>query len=384
MENPIEIIIAGDICPTKDTEPLFESGQEHPIFNNVLPLLKQADCTVANLECAVLNQGKAIKKSGPALKANESTIKVLKKAGFNVLSLANNHIKDFGAAGVINTINTCNKYTIETFGAGSNLTVAKKPFIKEIKGIKIGFLAFAEQEFNIASATEAGANFLDVYEDFDSIRSLKNKVDYLIVVYHGGVEYHPYPSPLLQKKCRKLIASGADLVTCQHSHCIGTTEQYQNGTIVYGQGNTLFGYRKNNSGWNEGLLLKVTIHKQESLHASLTFVPVQTLPNGSINVMDTPLKEQRLATFFKQSQQCADANFIAAAWQSFCAHKSVLYIPWLLGFNTFCIRLNRLLGNRIVKLLYTKKRLRTALNIVRCEAHNEVIQTILENKTNNE
>lgn len=384
MENPIEIIIAGDICPTKDTEPLFESGQEQLIFNNVLPIFKEAHCTVANLECAVLNQGKAIKKSGPTLKANENTLKVLKKAGVDMLSLANNHIKDFGEQGVKQTLKSCSNNNIQTFGAGNNLTESKQSFIKEIKGVKIGFLAFAEQEFNVATTTEAGANYLDIYEDFDTISQLKSNVDYLIVLYHGGVEYYPYPSPLLQKKCRKMIASGADLVTCQHSHCIGTTENYKHGTIVYGQGNTLFGYRKNNSGWNEGLLLKVTLHKQEKLHTTLTFVPIQTVPNGSINVMDAPLKEQRLATFFKQSQHCADANFIATAWQSFCAHKSALYMPWLLGFNTFFIRLNRLLGNRIVKFLYTKKRLRTVLNIVRCEAHNEVIQTILENKTNNE
>lgn len=69
---------------------------------------------------------------------------------------------------------------------------------------------------------------------------MSNACDYTIVLYHGGKEHYRFPSPNLQKYCRKFIEKGANIVICQHSHCIGCEENYKNGKIIYGQGNFLF------------------------------------------------------------------------------------------------------------------------------------------------
>ena len=109
---------------------------------------------------------------------------------------------------------------------------------------------------------------------------MKAQCDYAIVLYHGGKEYYRYPSPNLQKTCRKLVEKGADLVICQHSHCIGCEEKYQDGTIVYGQGNFLFDHGDNEY-WNTSLL-------------------VQIKDDGQINYV--PLKNKRIACSSLQKQ----------------------------------------------------------------------------------
>ncbi|MGR7813249.1 CapA family protein [Lacinutrix undariae] len=380
MNNSVELVICGDICPTTDTEAFFKAGSPEPLFNKIMPVFEQADFVMGNLEFVLTDTPKAIEKAGPILYGATNYIDIIKKAGFNLLSLANNHIKDCGEEGVKSTIKTCNNAEIANFGAGKNISEAKKPFITTINGIKIGVMAFAEQEFNCASITSYGANFLDPFVDLDAITEIKNKVDYLIVIYHGGVEYYEYPSPLLQKKCRKFVDKGADFVTCQHSHCIGTLENYAEKKILYGQGNTLFGYREGNTSWNEGLLVKLNlIKKEDKLIVDTTLIPIHAVSKG-IELLDTVESKQLIDNLQERSLKVLDKDFIQASWEDFCEQKKWLYIPWLFGFNRYFIHLNRILKHKVVKQFYRKKQIATSLNIIRCEAHNEVIQQLLKEK----
>jgi hypothetical protein len=381
MKNKIELIICGDLCPTEDTVVLFEQGDEMSLFNTVIPIFKNADLVFGNLEFVLTDTPKPIKKSGPILHGASKYSAVLKKAGFNLLSLANNHIKDCGPEGVQSTMKACTKAGIATFGAASNLGDAKKPYIEEINGLKIGFIAFAEQEFNTATENEAGANYFDPFEDLDSIAEFKKQVDYLIVIYHGGIEYYEYPSPLLQKKCKRFIDKGADFVSCQHSHCIGTMEEYADKKILYGQGNTLFGYRKGNDSWNQGLLVKIVIDT-ESRIADVLLMPIHATVKG-IDFMDVAQSTKLLSNLYLRSKNLSNEKFIKESWANFCSKKKEFYFPFLFGFNRYLIHLNRLTKNSIVRLFYSKKRMHTSHNIIRCEAHNEVIQTLLNNHLKN-
>jgi poly-gamma-glutamate synthesis protein (capsule biosynthesis protein) len=374
MGKSIEIILCGDLCPTSDTQAHFRDGNEKQIFSDCLPLLKNADYVVGNLEFVLINNPKPIQKSGPVLYGAESYINVFEKSGFDLLSLANNHIKDCGEIGVKTTLETCAKAGINTVGAGHNLQEAKKPYIIEIKGVKIAFLTFAEQEFNTASENEYGASFFNPYEDLDLILETKKRVDHLVVIYHGGIEHYKYPSPLLQTKCRRFIDKGADLVTCQHSHCIGVIEKYKNNSIVYGQGNTLFGYREGDKSWNEGLILKLSI---DEAGLKLTYQGVSAVEGGGIRLM-TDKENQKLGTDVEdRSKNVYDADFIQKSWLKFCKKKESLYLPQFLALNRYLIHFNRWTNNKLVSSLYRKKYLRTSHNIMRCEAHNEVIQTLL-------
>ena len=380
IKTRTEIIICGDLCPTNDTLPFFEEQNESSLFNDVLPIFQNADFVMGNMEFVLTDNPKSILKAGPVLWGKMRYINIFKNAGFHLLSLANNHIKDCGSSGVQSSLEACEQAGIATLGAGKNLQEAKKSYIKIINGWKIGFFAFAEQEFNVATDSDYGANYLDPYEDLDAIRSLKKQVDFVIVIYHGGIEYYEYPSPLLQKKCRKFIDKGADLVTCQHSHCIGTIENYLSKKIIYGQGNTLFGYRKNDESWNQGLLLKLIL-SEDNEGLEVNYIPVEATPSG-IKVMNNENVTKLLSLLQEKSKYTEDFTFIQNSWEAFCSRKKQSYMPYLLGFNRFLIHFNRITKNGLVFFLFRKKYIRTSSNIIRCEAHNEVIQTILKEYLN--
>ncbi|MVO07721.1 CapA family protein [Flavobacterium sp. TP390] len=373
MNRKAEIILCGDICPTKDTSLFFEEENASSLFNDVIQEFNSADLVVANLEFVLTDTPKPIQKSGPILYGKTNYIRVLKKAGIHLLSLANNHIKDCGEEGVKSSMDTCLKHQIDIVGVGKNINEAKKPFVKVVNGVKIGILAYAEQEFNCANDTEYGSNYFDPYEDLDAIEKLKEKVDFLLVIYHGGIEYYEYPSPLLQKKCRKFVEKGADLVTCQHSHCIGSIEEYKDKKIIYGQGNSIFGYKENNSSWNEGLLLKVEFYENNTFAVHHKGI---TATQGGIRLMNATENITLSKQIEERSSKVYDSQFIMASWIAFCKRKQEMYFPQYLGLNRYWIHLNRILKNRVVAILYGKKYLRSSHNIMRCESHNEVIQTL--------
>ena len=111
MNRKAEIIVCGDICPTKDTSLFFEEENVNSLFNEV----------VANLEFVLTDNPKPIQKSGPILYGKTNYIHVLKKAGIHLLSLANNHIKDCGEEGVKSSMDTCLKHQIDIVGVGKNI-----------------------------------------------------------------------------------------------------------------------------------------------------------------------------------------------------------------------------------------------------------------------
>ena len=374
MKKETKIVLCGDICPTKETVRFFDTANAKELFNNTFPILKQADILIGNLEFPLTDTCAKVSKTGPVLKGASHFINLFTNTGFTALGLANNHIKDCGTLGVTNTLAICNKNNIATVGAGNNETEAKKPLIIDKNGWKIGIMAFAEHEFNAASKNEAGANLFDVFDDFDAIQTVKKQVDYLIVLFHGGVEYYQYPSPLLQKKCRKMIDSGADFVTCQHSHVIGTEEVYKTGTILYGQGNTVFGYRENNESWNQGLLVSIQLGKSNVV----SYIPVKATPSGIVRLAEEE-KERLSAAMKKRTEEIQEKDFIESNWNAFCEVKKALYLPHLFGLGRILNKLNRLLGNKVIAILYSKKQLQITQNLIRCESHNEVIQTILKN-----
>ena len=376
MKKEIQIVLCGDICLTKDTEHFFDTANAKGLFNNTLPILQNTHVLVGNLEFALTNTCTKVSKTGPILKGAPHFIKLFTNVGFTALGLANNHSKDCGIVGVKSTLETCNKNNIATVGAGKNEQEAKKPLIIEQNGWKIGVMAFAEHEFNAAYKNEAGANLLDVYEDFEAIKAFKKQVDYLVVLFHGGIEYYQYPSPLLQKKCRKMIAAGANFVSCQHSHVIGTEEVYKTGTILYGQGNTVFGYQKNNSNWNKGLLVTIQLGKSNAI----SYVPITATPSGIVTLPEIE-KELLLKAMEKRKQEIQQEGFIENSWSAFCEAKKALYLPHLFGLGRVLNKLNRILGNNIINTLYSKKQFQITQNLIRCESHNEVVQTILKNNS---
>ncbi|SEA08196.1 poly-gamma-glutamate synthesis protein (capsule biosynthesis protein) [Eubacterium aggregans] len=266
----MNLLIAGDTVPVGDNISLFKKGDIETLLGEALyEKWIEADYRVFNLETPLYDGNTPISKCGPNLKAPTDTIQGLAKLKPTLVSLSNNHILDHGSEGVYSTLDQFKKHEIQVIGVGDNLKEAHKPEIININGQKIGFYSCAEHEFTIATETSPGANPFDPLESLDHIRDLSQQVNYTIILLHGGKEHYRYPSPYLQKVCRKMVEKGADLVVCQHSHCIGCEENYKNSKIVYGQGNFIFDYSDSDF-WQTCLLINLDLDSFE-----ISYIPIE-------------------------------------------------------------------------------------------------------------
>ena len=367
----IIIHILGDICPTKDFDSFWN---DEKIVELLSPCMMQADCSLVNFECPATDMEVGIEKCGPCQKAKPSIIPTIYKTGIRLVSLANNHIKDFGEQGVLDTMKYCQREGLAYVGAGYNKTDAAKPYFFEVKGKHFGVLSFAEYEFNGATETSPGANVFDVYSSVEQIQVARQQCDFLIVLYHGGIEHYRYPSPELQKKCRMMVRLGANAVICQHSHCIGTYEHYQKSYILYGQGNAIFGCRENNPAWNEGLFLSLTVHDDE-LKVDYRLLKATQEGVCFANGIEESKRLQQLAS---DSEKLTDDKFIWKSWNEFCTTQAALDLPLLSSWPLSMIRLNRLLKNNLFKWITSRRSRMATMNFLHCDALREVVTSLLE------
>lgn len=367
----MRISICGDLCPTDTNETLFMNGDSDKIFTNVKSILEKSDFTLANLECPLTNATQKLIKSGPNNKAKKESILGIANANFDLMSLANNHIKDFGEEGILDTIDACKAYGINTLGAGVNEDGAKDPVVINKDGVKVGILAFADNEGSLASKNAAGANGFDEIESLVDIYNLKKECDRVIVLYHSGLEHYPYPSPRLKSICRKMVDFGADLITCQHSHCIGSFERYKSATIVYGQGNFLFSKQSkiNDRVWNEGLILSLVVDKRTF---DVEFIPT-VIANNSVRLASKEEKTRIMSSMNLNSQKIQDESFIKKQFQAEAEKSISKYFSIILGMPRYLYILNKLTMNKPLRLFYSKQKAMVLLNIIRCESHREML-----------
>jgi poly-gamma-glutamate synthesis protein (capsule biosynthesis protein) len=174
-----------------------------------------------------------------------------------------------------------------------------------------------------------------------------------------------------------MVESGAGLVVCQHSHCVGTSESHNGGTILYGQGNTVYGYRPKSPDWNQGLIVRISLSENGQAEAQVEYLPILADTSG-IDLMPPDRAAQLLRAISERSQRINDQAFVKESWRCFCISRQAHYLPLLLGHGRIANFANRKLKNAIVNVLFSRKRMRITMNLIRCEAHREVVQTILE------
>ena len=250
----MKLIICGDPSVTNGTRPVFEKQDKETAFTDVAKVFADADRVIINLECVLTDSENCIKKCGPNLKGPKTIADTLKAVGITDCLLSNNHIFDFGKEGVHDTLEQLDRVGLNYTGYGDNYENSGKNMYIEQNGIKIGIVNVCEHEYSYAVENRKGARPFDAFETMQDIREAKKSADYVIVVYHGGTEHCRYPSPALMKACREMVRCGADVVLCQHSHCIGCFETFEGAHILYGQGNFHFPEYMVSEMWNEGLI----------------------------------------------------------------------------------------------------------------------------------
>ena len=211
----------------------------------------------------------------------------------------------------------------------------------------------------------------------DHVVQMREQCDYIIVLIHGGKEHYRYPSPYLQRACRKLVEKGAALVVCQHSHCVGCMEEYQQGTIVYGQGNFLFD-GMDNEYWNTSLLIEV------DSCGKIDYIPIKK--NGSgIRLAVASEADEILNGFKNRSADILKPGVVEAYYNEYAQKNLNNYIWYFSGKKrSFLYKvLNRLSGYQLQKVFarHYKSRMGVALrNYIECEAHRELVLEGLKQK----
>lgn len=382
-------MIGADLVPTKSNYQYFKEGDAKSLIGKrLLEKLRSADFTIFNLEIPLVEKCTPIIKCGPNLAAPTYTINGLKAINRHFFTLANNHILDQGELGLESTINILNKADIAYAGSGRNLEEAIKPYLIEIKGIKLGIYCCTEHEFSIADNSKAGANPFDPLESFDHVMELKNKCDYLIVLYHGGKEHYRYPSPQLRKVCRKFIEKGADLIICQHSHCIGTEEQWKNGYIIYGQGNFLFDYGESDY-WQTSLLIDVSLEKKNrEIVTKIQYHPLRK-NKEKVRLAEQDDAEIILQEFYKRSEEMKQPEKLIEYYQKFADSMLENYLNTFMGKesrNIFYRIINKGSGYRFskwrIKRKYKEVDRLAIQNYIECEAHRELLLKGIANRRN--
>lgn len=297
-------------------EKLLAEQDWKTLFKDIPTEFEKSDRVIVNLECAITDKDTAIRKCGPNLKAPFGTAEVLKKIGVTHCCVSNNHIFDYGKAGVKDTFEQLDKSGIGYTGFGENVVDARKNLIIEQEGKKIAVICVSEHEFCQALPDRMGAREYDPYDTNDDIVEAKKNADFVIVIYHGGKEEFPYPSPRLHKACRSMVKHGADVVLCQHSHCIGCYENFMGGHILYGQGNFHFLHAKqvlmDARYWTEALLVHLDIDKE----IKITFVPTVMEKNGT-RLANAEEKALILKEFEERNKILAEGGWLKL-WKENC------------------------------------------------------------------
>lgn len=236
----------------------------HP-FLKIADTMRSADLAFGNLEGPISSRGKN-QGSEYSFRANPKVIEGLTFAGFDVLSVANNHIWDWGSEALEDTVDLLSENGIKPVGAGRNFDEANQPAIFSVGSTRIAFLAYTTlyPQSLEATAEHPGISSFRQEKAASEIKKIKESkiADLVIVSLHWGEEYATQASEEQKTIAHALVDAGADLIIGHHPHVVQEVERYKNSWIAYSLGNFVFdqGFSKETM---EGLVLKVSVRNKK-------------------------------------------------------------------------------------------------------------------------
>jgi poly-gamma-glutamate capsule biosynthesis protein CapA/YwtB (metallophosphatase superfamily) len=235
--DDLSILLCGDFMLDSRIEPyLAKHGTMYP-FKHVMNLISEYDIRALNLETPVSDKpGRKHPNKAFNFRAEPYVAEMIARAGFDYVSLANNHILDFGPDVMSETLKNLDKNGIKYSGTKST----EKPEIIEKNGYKIAFLSFIDS----ATAPAGFEEHVSVYNEnsVKSIRTAAKTADFVIVAMHWGVELDKNANAQQKRIAHEIIDAGATVVWGHHPHVIQETEKYKNGVIFYSMGNFIFSH----------------------------------------------------------------------------------------------------------------------------------------------
>ena len=247
-------------------------------------LTKGADVAIANFENPAPNTWR-FHPSGTVFSANPANIAAVRDAGFDWVSIANNHIGDAGDNGILQTMKNLDKDGIKHAGAGKNLQAAHKASLLKVGDVTVGLLGYdtIAPSYWAAADSPGSAHMTVAALKKDIAAAHAAGADVVVVMPHWGVEYTTGPTALQQKLGRAAIDAGADMVIGNHPHWVGAMEVYKGKPIWYALGNLVF-----DQTWSiptlEGITLELTFDGKHLVQAKIR--PHLILDRAQPNFMD--------------------------------------------------------------------------------------------------
>lgn len=368
-----KILITGDLFPSKNNEGLFiEGNTEKLLGKDIERLFLSADFSVCNLEGTLTMTSKPTPKLGPNIKANPEVLTTYKKLGISLLATANNHVNDYCQQGYIDTQKAITEYGLNCIGSGENINAIQKYYTITLDGVKICIYNVAETMFNVPSKTTAGVHLYDEYAVCKELESLKKENDIIIVLYHGGIEYFPYPTLELRKRFHRMADSGADILLAQHTHCIGCEEVYNNSYLLYGQGNFLFDRNSPKECTKHGLAIEIVVESEGAFSINKYWVK---LSEGCISLVSDP----DYSDFNERGSHINDDEYLVEKFTDFVMTQKSVKTKQFESFYWYDKVLSRLLPKSIYRkykqrfksVNFTKAQLMRILYTVRSEQQSE-------------
>jgi len=271
----ITLALVGDILPASSVARLMEkNGYDYP-YRESAHLLQAADIAAGNLETAITDRGTPEADKEYVYRGPKQALPAIKEAGFDVLSLANNHSMDYGWIGLQDTMAALEEHGLRFMGAGHDEAEAYAPAYLEVNGFKVAFIGISNVIWKTYwKATQDRPGMAEAYDPTRAIAAIEEAdrhADLVVVMVHWGTEYTDRPEPYQVKKGRQFIDAGADLVIGSHPHVLQGFEAYKGRWIAYSLGNFVFSGTKSPLSAETGVL---TAACRKSGECSLHFQPM--------------------------------------------------------------------------------------------------------------
>ncbi len=273
-DSLVHLMFAGDVTLANHFENHVGYDLSYPF--KYLDWFGQADISMVNLENPLTRRGKPADKLF-TFRTKPEYVHILQAAGIDIVTLANNHIYDYGAQGLYDTIRILDKGGIRHVGAGGTLPEARRPVVFRKKGLRLAYLAYyglgRHSDSHPATEDSAGTALRNLNYIREDIQQIREQVDVVIINFHWGIEKENYPQPDQRAFAHAVIDAGADFIIGHHPHVLQGIEKYKGKLIAYSLGNFIFG--GNSRRYERSIVLEILINPKNAGEYRVRVHPVE-------------------------------------------------------------------------------------------------------------
>ncbi|GAA4705684.1 CapA family protein [Brevibacillus fulvus] len=334
MTTKIKIVAVGDILMWgKQIAAAKKNGgySFRSMFQEVRPYLRGADLTIGNLETTFSGREKQYQQKNPKtgypmFNCPDELAKTLKATGFDVLTTANNHCMDRGVRGLKRTLQVLDRHGFAHTGTYRKKEDSRKFLIKNVKGIRVGILAYTygTNYISVPKSKPWLVNRIKLEKIRSDLRRLRKKADVTIVALHFGQEFRRYPTDKQKRLVKAVLKAGADVILGCHPHVLQPIVWKNRQFAIYSLGNFISARMRDNLQTESGVILNLTIKKEdngETYVSGFDYIPTWTQKwskNGKASYRVLPVKK-----FLRHPDShisAKDRDTLKQVWNNTTAH----------------------------------------------------------------